>query len=220
MKHYPVLLVITIALLALGFLIVVCLPSLRLAYCDGATLNARQQLAHWLQTPSLPVALEVAQSVETVLSDASQQCANTALYPLELAKFNEWRAKQAYRIPPVRDHFYRRVVVYLHAALKRRPLAADLSASIAQFKAYLGEFDIDYHNSLHNAIRFGLNEPHVQLTALEAALKGWAVLSAKEKKGVIMLYRSARQQEPRTVAVLQQAYAAIGIDKLAAVDYH
>jgi tetratricopeptide (TPR) repeat protein len=186
-------------------------PSIKYAYYDIQTLEARQQVQSWLSNPQQP--LELAQWLETrnTLEKASLACPNIAQYHIDLARLQVLRGLKAANFKLVRDVFYQEAINQYRAALQVQPNNGSTMANMVQFKAYLKQNDAEFEQLLIRSAQLNPYEPDSQLALLNAGFQNWDQLSAPIQKQITQIYSQALQQQKDNVLKLKANYPKLNV---------
>jgi tetratricopeptide (TPR) repeat protein len=186
-------------------------PSIKYAYYDIQTLEARKQVQSWLSNPQQP--LELAQWLETrnTLEKASLACPNIAQYHIDLARLQVLRGLKAANFKLVRDVFYQEAINQYRAALQVQPNNGSTMANMVQFKAYLKQNDAEFEQLLIRSAQLNPYEPDSQLALLNAGFQNWDQLSAPIQKQITQIYSQALQQQKDNVLKLKANYPKLNV---------
>ncbi len=186
-------------------------PSIKYAYYDIQTLEARKQVQSWLSNPQQP--LELAQWIATrnTLEKASQACPNIAQYPIDLARLQVLRGLKAANFKLVRDVFYQEAINQYRAALQVQPNNGSTMANMVQFKAYLKQNDAEFEQLLIRSAQLNPYEADSQLALLNAGFQNWDQLSTPARKQITQIYSQAIQQQKDNVLKLKANYPKLNV---------
>ncbi|MCX7205739.1 MAG: hypothetical protein NT086_07085 [Proteobacteria bacterium] len=186
-------------------------PSIKYAYYDIQTLEARKQVQSWLSNPQQP--FELAQWLETrnTLEKASLACPNIAQYHIDLARLQVLRGLKAANFKLVRDVFYQEAINQYRAALQVQPNNGSTMANMVQFKAYLKQNDAEFEQLLIRSAQLNPYEPDSQLALLNAGFQNWDQLSAPIQKQITQIYSQALQQQKDNVLKLKANYPKLNV---------
>jgi tetratricopeptide (TPR) repeat protein len=186
-------------------------PSLKYAWYDIQTLEARKQVQSWLSEPEKPLNLAQWIDVRDRLEKASQACPNIAQYHIDLARLQVLRGLKAANFKLVRDVFYQEAINQYRAALQVQPNNGSTMANMVQFKAYLKQNDAEFEQLLIRSAQLNPYEPDSQLALLNAWFQNWDQLSLPMRKQIAQIYKQAKQQQKDNVLKLKANYPMLNV---------
>ncbi|NHQ88517.1 hypothetical protein HA050_20675 [Iodobacter sp. HSC-16F04] len=186
-------------------------PSLKYAWYDIKTLEARKQVQSWLSQPQQP--LDLAQWIKTrdILEKASIACPDIAQYHTDLARLQVLRGLKAANFKLVRDVFYQEAINQYRAALQVQPNNGSNMANIVQFKAYLNQHDAEFEQLLIRSSQLNPYEPDSQLAILNAGFQNWDKLSVTIRQQMGQVYKQAMLQQKDNVLKLKASYPDLNV---------
>lgn len=163
----------------LVLLAILVLPAawfgLRAAWSDMVTLKARDDITRWQKQGVLPdiaawgtVRNSLAHGIELTPDDPKLYEHMGYLYGV--------RAIQARRVPELRKAYLEQAIQFYVAALRLRPMSPHTWANIALAHHMLGQHDAMLWRAFDLAMRYGANEPDVQIKLMEIGLQRWPTL--------------------------------------------
>jgi tetratricopeptide (TPR) repeat protein len=186
-------------------------PSLKYAWYDIQTLEARKQVQSWLSNPQKPVDLAQWIDARDSLEKASQACPNIAQYHIDLARLQVLRGLKAANFKLVRDVFYQEAINQYRAALQVQPNNGSSMANLVQFKAYLKQNDKEFEQLFIRSAQLNPYEPDSQLALLNAGFQNWDQLSPPMRKQFAQIYSQAMQQQKDNVLKLKANYPKLNV---------
>jgi hypothetical protein len=186
-------------------------PSLKYAWYDIQTLEARKQVENWLSNPQQPVDLAQWIANRNTLENASAACPDIAQYHIELARLQVLRGIKAGNFQLVRDVFYQEAVNQYRAALQVQPNNGSTMANIVQFKAYLKQNDAEFEQLLIRSAQLNPYEADSQLALLNAGFHLWDQLSPTSHKQISQIHAQAMLQQKDNVLKLKANYPKLNV---------
>ena len=170
LRGFLVLLLLALVLPAAWF-------GLRAAWSDAITLKARSDINHWQSANTRPSIEQWRQARDALQHGLEFAPDDPNLYE-HLAYLYGLRAMQAKRVPELYQSFLDQASIYYVDALRRRPMSPHTWANIALAAHLMGNRDEVLWLAFDRAMRYGANEPQVQLILAEIGVNRWPTLTA------------------------------------------
>ena len=164
------------ALILLSTLPLVIYSAAQRGLAEVVAQEPRYQMERWRTGKSAP-GVPMLDAMQAELGKASELDPNNPNLLEDIGRFHAVRVERGQAYDPEVRAMRQQALARFRQALERRPTSGHAYVNVALMKYRLGEIDLEFSESLLQAMRRSPWEPRVQLTGIELGLASWQALA-------------------------------------------